>query len=84
MNRSTDTRNDDYAMTMRQRLNAPKNVDRRLPGSMFRSTRNINPDRTIFKGTEDMAPFNDQLIQYNSTRPYRSPTQGAWKSSHYA
>lgn len=84
MNRSIEARNDDYAIHMRQRSRVPKNVDSRLPRATYLTARNLNPDRVIFKGTEDMAPFNDQLVQYNATRPYKSPTQGIWKTSHYA
>lgn len=84
MNRSAEARNDDYALVMRQRAAVPKNVDGRTTRANYASTRNINPDRSLFRGTEDMAPFNDQLVQYNVTRPYKPPAQGAWKSIHFA
>jgi len=84
MNRSNEARNDDYSLVMRKRSQMPKNVDFRIPRSTYMTARNMNPDRMLFKGSEDMAPFNDQLVQYNILKPYKSPVPGVWKTQHYA
>jgi len=80
MNRSNDAMNDGYAMSMYKRGSTMQRFEPKAP----RSNAYNHPDRQLFKPHEDMAPFGDQLIQYNVTKPYKYIAQGSWNGKHYA
>lgn len=79
MNKSRETQSDDYAMNSYRRSISRQRFEPRPP----KNTHNINPDRQLFKKSEDMAPFDDQLVQYNTLKPYKNPVQAAWNPRYY-
>lgn len=79
MNRTRDVQSDDYANDIYRRSLSRQRFEPRPP----KNTHNLNPDRQLFKPAEDMAPFNDQPVQYNILKPYKNPAQAAWNQKYY-